>query len=234
MSDELRDYFASFDLILSYLYDPDGIFEANLRRCGAKRILHGPAKVGPGEHAARQLMRPLAELGLTSDECGARLYPSETARQFAVAWVREATLPLVALHPGSGSETKNWPLERWLELADELRLSRSLLIIGGEAERARLAVFATRLPAIFANGLNLGVVAALIERCDAFLGHDSGISHIAAAVGTPSVLLFGPTDPEVWAPTNENVRVIRAPEGDLAKLATSVVAQELMRIGIRT
>jgi ADP-heptose:LPS heptosyltransferase len=46
-----------------------------------------------------------------------------------------------------------------------------------------------------------------------FLGHDSGVSHLAAAVGTPCVLLFGPTDPAMWAPPGEYVRVIhRGPE----------------------
>ena len=52
---ELRDYFARFDLILSYLYDPDRIFENNLRRCGARKIVRGPAKIDNHSHAARQL-----------------------------------------------------------------------------------------------------------------------------------------------------------------------------------
>src|SRR3954452_12298760 len=61
LNPELRDYFGSFDLVLSYLYDPDEIFETNLRSSGVKRIVRGPAKVDPGSHAAIQLARPLEE-----------------------------------------------------------------------------------------------------------------------------------------------------------------------------
>src|SRR5713226_998612 len=64
LSAELTSYFAGFDLIISYLYDPNGIFEANLRRCGTGKILNGPAKIDNFEHAARQLARPVEELGL--------------------------------------------------------------------------------------------------------------------------------------------------------------------------
>jgi len=55
---ELGDYFAGFDLILSYLYDPDGIFEENLRRCGAENILRGPAKIVSGMSAGNNSFSP--------------------------------------------------------------------------------------------------------------------------------------------------------------------------------
>src|SRR6266542_5820297 len=61
LSADLADYFAGFELIISYLYDPDGIFEMNLRRCGVENLIHGPGKVDDHEHAARQLARPLEE-----------------------------------------------------------------------------------------------------------------------------------------------------------------------------
>jgi len=53
-------------------------------------------------------------------------------------------------------------------------------------------------------------LAVRLQKCALFLGHDSGISHLVAAVGTPCVLLFGPTDPAIWAPANPKVRVLRA------------------------
>src|SRR5436309_10226430 len=66
---ELANYFASFDLILSYLNDPDRIFENNLHRCGVENLLCGPSKiVESGEHAARQLARPIEELGIRVDD----------------------------------------------------------------------------------------------------------------------------------------------------------------------
>ena len=63
----------------------------------------------------------------------------------------------------------------------------------------------------------------------AFVGHDSGISHLAAAVERPCHLLFGPTDPEVWAPANPAVRVQRAPEGNLAALSVDEVWEQIAR-----
>jgi ADP-heptose:LPS heptosyltransferase len=57
-----------------------------------------------------------------------------------------------------------------------------------------------------------------------YIGNDSGISHLAAAVGTPAVTIFGPTDPAVWAPQGAHVTVIRAPGGDLQELSVQDVA----------
>src|SRR6266513_1426971 len=65
---ELANYSAGFDLIISYLYDPDRIFENNLRRCGVENLICGPAKVDDREHAARQLARPVEELGLRASD----------------------------------------------------------------------------------------------------------------------------------------------------------------------
>ncbi len=244
LSPELRDYFASFDLIVSYLFDPDRIFEDNVRRCGVEDFLVGSAKITGREHAARQLAQPLAELGLELTEPAATLYPSADDREFAEAFRSASEPPMIALHPGSGSATKNWPIEQWLKLGDWLlreEHARSLLVIGGEADQKQLGAFraVAKSSAIqFAENLPLPELAALSQDCACFVGHDSGISHMAAAVGTPCVLLFGPTDPAVWAPLNRNVRVVRAANADLTRLGCEIVAhavvQELMRIGIRT
>ena len=68
---ELTDYFGSFDLIVSYLFDPDGIFQNNLKRCGIKMFIAGPSKLSGREHAALQLARPLEQFGLhLQDPCG--------------------------------------------------------------------------------------------------------------------------------------------------------------------
>jgi heptosyltransferase-2 len=217
---EQARHFASFDLVISYLFDPDGIFAANLTRAGAQRVIHGPAKLDGSAHAAVQLARPLSELQIPIEDFAAHIPVNKT----------EATA--IALHPGSGSARKNWPLDRWIALAERLR-ERPSLIVGGEADVAQvdqLRRFATEL----AFALPLREIAEKIAGCAVFIGHDSGISHIAAATGAPCVLLFGPTDPRVWAPVNENVRVLRAANGKLAQLSVDEVAQELMRIGIST
>jgi heptosyltransferase III len=219
---DLSSYFANFDLVLSYLYDPDKIFETNVNKCSRANFIAGPAKVGNTEHAALQLARPLQGLGLLLKDPAARIFPSDEDRVAASVFRAES----IVLHPGSGSETKNWPIENWIELGDRLLANgRQLLVVGGEADAARFAKMKStwnRQPVRFAENLPLPLLAALLEG-RTFVGHDSGISHIAAAVGARCILLFGPTDPAVWAPANPGVTVVHAPEGQLARLEVETI-----------
>lgn len=239
---ELGKHFAQFDLIISYLYDPDLIFEKNLRRCGAREVVRGPAKIDNRSHAACQLAQPIADLGLPISDFAAKLYPSSEDRHRAKGFVAGLATPIVALHPGSGSERKNWSLQNWIDLGNDFleNSAGSLLIVSGEADEdqtRQLESVWQHSRIRFAKRLPLPDLAAVLE--DAiFLGHDSGISHVAAAAGASCILLFGPTDPAVWAPLNKNTRVIRAPNKDLrgrdVDLVRAAVNQELIRIGINT
>lgn len=231
---DLVEYFTSFQQIISYLYDPDGYFEANLRRAGVKNILRAYHAVDDNEHAARQLARPLQQLALFLEDHASRIFPSEEDRRAAlpILGTEAADHPMVAIHPGSGSALKNWPLDRW-DLLGRWIVERNprtrLLVIGGEADFDRLEKLSEAwrdLPVVRARDLPLPHLAAVIEKCCLFLGHDSGISHLAAAVGTPCLLLFGPTDPSVWGPAQGAVRIIEAPEGDLEKLSVEAVQEK--------
>jgi heptosyltransferase-2 len=239
---ELANYFASFDLVISYLYDPDRIFENNLRQCGVENLLCGPAKiVEEGGHAARQLARPIEELGIKVCDLTEKIFLSDDDRQFARQFLQTLSRPIVAIHPGSGSNEKNWPLQNWIELFSgndrfaiaeiDLKKPSSLVVVSGEADKAQTA----RLEhdwkdrnVRFAKNLPLPHLAGVLEH-SIFIGHDSGISHLAAAAGANCILLFGPTDPNVWAPRNENVHVLRAQSGRLNDLDIAQV-----RAAVRT
>ena len=228
---DLVEYFGSFQQVISYLYDPSGFFESNLRRAGVKNFLSAYAKIDDTAHAAQQLARPLDRLALYLESHAAIVHLSAEDRAAAALSLAESDRPLIALHPGSGSPRKNWPVERWLALGRAL-LDRTppprLLLVGGEADGPQLATLTSAWSdAVVARDLPLPALAAHLERCALFLGHDSGISHLAAAVGTPCVLLFGPTDPAIWAPANAQVRVLIAPDGDLARLAVDAVLRAL-------
>jgi heptosyltransferase-3 len=258
---ELRDYFAGFDLILSYLYDPDSIFEENLRRCGAENILRGPSKIVSGTSVAEQLVQPVQDLGITVTDLAPRIFPSAEDREFASGFLGNCEAPILAIHPGSGSEKKNWPIENWIELIravlneaavpkrscfsrsdgpdpDEgrlpgrLHLFSAVLIVSGEAdENARQRVrasFDNESRARFAHQLPLPQLAALLAQ-STFIGHDSGISHLAVAAGARSIILFGPTDANVWAPQNKDVTILIAPNHDLAQLAVATVRDAITR-----
>src|SRR3984893_12579834 len=196
----------------------------NPRRCGVDNLIHGPGKIDHREHAARQLSRPLQTLGLCVDDLSAKLYLSAEDRDAANAFLGHCARPIVAFHPGSGGERKNWPLENWIDLGNRLLAPEdfrgSIVIVSGEADINQVA----RLQSIwkyatvrFAKNLPLPHLAAVLEQT-IFIGHDSGISHLAAAAGANCVLLFGPTDPNVWAPRNKNVRVLRTQSGKLSDL----------------
>lgn len=208
LAPDLISYFSSFQQVVSYLFDPDEIFATNLRRAGVRDFIAGSPRITGEEQAARQLARPLERLALYLDNPAPVILPNEP---------RKVDRALVAIHPGSGSEAKNWPLERFVELARALLEpdeKRWLLLVGGEADEERVTQLAAVLPndrmkAI--KNLPLTKLASVLQNCALFIGHDSGISHLAAAVGTPCLLLFGPTDPAVWAPANPKVRVLRAP-----------------------
>lgn len=232
---ELADYFARFDFIISYLYDPDRIFEKNLRRCGVKNLIRGPAKILENNgHAARQLARPIEELGIEVLNLSEIIFPSLEDRAFARDFIGTLPQPIVAIHPGSGSLQKNWPLENWIALFSEngefsVGKCSSLVVISGEADNAQVGQLElewNRRNVRFAKNLPLPQVAALAER-SIFIGHDSGVSHLAAAAGANCILLFGPTNPDVWAPKNNNVRVLKAPNDRMSDLTIEQVEAAL-------
>jgi ADP-heptose:LPS heptosyltransferase len=133
----------------------------------------------------------------------------------------------LAVHPGSGSPAKNWPFDRFVETARRLSPGRPWLLVLGPAEDAA----APPAGAIVARGLPLRRLAAVLARAGRFLGNDSGVSHLAAACGTRTLALFGPTDPAQWAPVGQSVRTLRAASGRPGDLAVDDVVEVAARSG---
>lgn len=216
---ELREYLASFDVVLSYLYDPDGIFAANVRAAGVAKFVQGPHRPGGTIHAVDELATPLRGLQI----------PLATRAIKLPMPPPEQKNPLVALHPGSGSAAKNWPKDRWLALAAGMLAAeeqRHVAIIGGEADDAAIDTLAPlrgNARVQWWENLPLADLATRLAGASAYVGHDTGVSHLAAVLGVPSLLLFGPTDPAVWAPPHGHVAVLRAPGGNLEHLEPGAV-----------
>ena len=233
---DLRNYFGSFDLIVSYLFDPDHIYEQNLQRCGSAKIICGPTKLRAGSHATLQFARPIEQLGIEVKDLVPKIFPSAEDRRFAHEFLRGLAPPYIALHVGSGSRQKNWPLTYWMRMGNQLLKAddrsakrRSVIVISGEADESQLAILQhewRNRDVRFATNLSLPELGAVLAEC-VFVGHDSGISHLAGAAGAKCLVLFGATDPAVWAPPGDNVRVIRAPDGDLNRLSVDQVFSEL-------
>ncbi len=219
------DYFARFDLIVSYLYDPDDIFKTNVALCSRGQFIQCPHRPNESErtHATAVYLKPLERLAIFDADAVPRLPINH----------QPSAINLLALHPGSGSEKKNWPEQNWAALLQLLitETSANLLLVGGEAEGDRLARLAQNLPPDriqIARSLPLAELATRLRNCTAFVGHDSGISHLAAALGLPTLVLWGDTIEEIWRPQGEQVAIIRE-AGGLGSLTVERVFHELIR-----
>jgi len=117
---------------------------------------------------------------------------------------------VLVLTPGSGAREKNWPLEFFLEMVEWWKskfTGESIVVLGPvEEELGRSGKNWKQMRVV--GGLDLAKLAALIRRCDLYLGNDSGVTHLASALGVETVALFGPTDPLEWAPYGNKTTVI--------------------------
>lgn len=132
------------------------------------------------------------------------------------------SIPTVIAHPGSSSPSKSWSLERFIQWAQLLKKANiEVGFIYGPIERERGIVLPSNLPHF--SPPDLRTLATILAQTQLFVGNDSGPGHIAAAVGTPTLSLFGSTNPTLWAPRHETNRVLMAPQGDVQKLSVESV-----------
>lgn len=125
--------------------------------------------------------------------------------------------PLVVLHVGAGTAAKEWPVAAWRELVGRLvvELDARVVLVGSDADRRRAQEILEHRPwpevDDWTGTASLDVLAALAERCAAFVGADSGPAHVAAAAEAPVVALFsGTNDAPQWRPWGDAVRVVQA------------------------
>lgn len=232
LSEDLTDYFSEFDIIVSYLYDPDEIFRTNIARCSPAQFIAGPHRPNESEklHATKVYLQPLEHLAIFEADPVPRLHLTPGTPPLA----RDTSPLTLAIHPGSGSEKKNWPEEKWSRLLGQLldATEFNLLLVGGEAEGERLQHLAAPLPpqrVRVAQSLPLVDLARALQSCAAFIGHDSGISHLAAALGLPGIVLWGDTAEEIWRPPHEKVLVIKGASG-LKGISVEQVFEQLNQL----
>ena len=216
---EWREFFGQFAIVISYLFDPDKIFETNVKSCGLRQFIaaqHRPDETKP-IHATDVFLKPLEQLTIFDADPVARLELPGLAKRNN--WL--------ALHPGSGSESKNWPEQNWRELVAHLldHSPLNLLLIGGEAEGDRLQRLANGMPLDrleIAQHIPLPELAPRLAKCAGYVGHDTGMTHLAAALGLPTLVLWGPSSQTIWQPLGEKVRVL-SQHSELAALPLETV-----------
>jgi ADP-heptose:LPS heptosyltransferase len=130
---------------------------------------------------------------------------------------RSERRPLIGIHAGAHAPARRWPAERFAVVADHLaqRFGAQIVLTGGPGEEEIAQAVAARMatPSLCVVGqTSLGGLAALIDRLDLFIANDTGPAHLADAVGTPSVTIFGPADHRRWAPLDQTRHpIVRRP-----------------------
>ncbi|WP_428492578.1 glycosyltransferase family 9 protein [Rhodopila sp.] len=133
---------------------------------------------------------------------------TDTADQREASGLLPADRPIVALAPTANWDPKVWPAERFAAafgaVAGSLVANPAAVVLGGPGAResAMAAPLLAALPGAIdlVGGISLAVAAAVLQRSSLFIGNDSGLMHLAAAAGAPTIGLFGPTDAATYAP----------------------------------
>lgn len=213
---QIRERLARFQLALVFSPRPPTSLQTRLHLAGIPAVHWLPSFPETGVEAVAALQaRHLAGLGLHYVPAPFKLEVG--LRQDEELPELPGPGPWLAVAPGSGQVRKNWPLDHYYEVSRALGWEYNLGVVWltGPAEGAMLpyleALAKAQGQVLLANR-PLAQVARVLSRCWLYLGNDSGLTHLAAAVGGPDVLgLFGPTDPRIWAPLGPRVRTLSAP-----------------------
>ncbi len=204
-----------YDAIVSWFGAGDPTYCAHLTGLGSRVVIaRATPPAGSSVHASRHLVNTLGAFGPLPDALPPiRLVAEEAERAWAGAWLRArgvGTDQAVVLHPGAGRPGKVWP--GFAPLARRLAgQGLPVVLVTGPADAvaaARLVADGTVAETMIARDLPLRRLAALLEAARVFVGNDSGPSHLAAALGCPTLVLFGPTNPAVWAPLGDRVTTL--------------------------
>ena len=213
-----------YDLAINF--EPDIRSQLLLAATGAARLVGFSSGGGgplldvslpfhPREPARDNARRLVASVLDVPPRPETRLEIRADARSRARELLEGSRGPLVGVHASGGREIKQWPVERFADVAARLARDRDATIVlsGSTADKPLIDVMRTRLGSIrlvdVSGAIDLVTLAAVLERLDVFVTGDTGPMHLAAAVGTPVVAVFGPSDAARYAPRGNRHRVVR-------------------------
>jgi len=230
-SKTMRDLLQHIDCAICWLRDLDGVVERNLRMAGIGRVIVSPGRPPESRHVMDYLAQTIGLRNITDTH-------------FMLPVLDEPARPhpyteFIAIHPGSGGASKCWPTHYFAAVIERLwRLFErrySVLLLSGPADQERVRdILSYVTPPPEAEMLKIMASESLLEvayqlqRSRGYLGNDSGITHLAAILGVPTVALFGPSDPVTWRPVGSNAMVIR--EYALEQLRVDVVMEAMNRV----
>ncbi len=212
---DLITFFSSFRAALIFGRAGGEILADKLRRVGVSRVISIPSFPPEGLRVlvSDYLLESLRNEGIEGRKSFDRLCLGKQSLAFArnfwaVHGLKEGE-QVLAIHPGSGSPAKNWSPKNFARVADwASERSRILLIVGpadNEIEEVKRAMKEAK--PIIAH-LPLVQLAGVLNSCTAYIGNDSGITHLATTLEIPTIAIFGPTDPAIWGPRGSQAKVI--------------------------
>jgi len=210
--ERLKRFFASYASVYSWMGSAQPEFAGRLRTLCLGRLLLYPFR--PPDAAVPVVDYFLGCLGIARPKEISLHIPLQ-----AEAWAWSEALWLqrdlrgkkvLVIAPGSGAREKNWPFDFYMEVMSwwNERFAGESVVVMGPVEEERGPTGAPREGIHLLRDMDLAQLAALLRRCDLYLGNDSGVSHLASALGVKTVALFGPTDPRRWAPWGRTTTVI--------------------------
>jgi ADP-heptose:LPS heptosyltransferase len=221
LPDTLTKRFSKFDLIIAFVSDKDTIFSENLKKSGARKVIcynPFPSNSEP-IHISNHFLNFLKLLEIPYSNTSPIIYLNKedlkAGKDFFHDNAPDAVQKTIAIHPGSGSIHKSWPFINYSSIIHWLieRLNAQIFIIKGPADTV-VTKNAGNLPKkniCIIDNQPLPKLAAILQQCDLFIGNDSGITHLAAAMGISMLSIFGPTDPAVWGPRGKSVNICYRP-----------------------
>jgi ADP-heptose:LPS heptosyltransferase len=210
--DKIRGFFAGYDSTYSWMGSGQNLFARQLQN-----LCQGRARIFSFDSKATERHQSeyyLSCLGVAASESPIPKIPlkPQAISWSADFWTRHSFegRPVLIVAPGSGAREKNWPVPSFAAVAEwwrEQEKGEPLVVLGPvEEERGGFEPLLQQYKTV--RNLTLAELAAIMVRGDLYLGNDSGITHLAAALGLPTVALFGPSDVKRWRPQGKQVRII--------------------------
>jgi heptosyltransferase III len=223
----LSELLPATNMAICWLGDPDHLVEGNLRQAGVKKIIIAPGR--PPENSFTHVAEYLASTVKISAKQVRSWHPALPGAPKAGR--------IIAIHPGSGSERKNWPIASFAEIIKTLwQENYEVLLLAGPAEEQKLAYLQRHLAppqGLYRTLVNAPLLetAQQLRQCRGYLGNDSGMTHLAAMLGVPTVAIFGPgSRTSNWEPLGKHVGIIQQPD---LNFLTPFVVMEIIRADFR-
>jgi len=229
ISPDITHLFQNTDLVISYLPDPDQALSQNLHRLGVTQIETCPPRPTQIIHAIDHLLSPLHNRNIPTPI----IQPHIPLTQNALPHLpfQGSGPPTLLIHPGSGGKNKCWSPNHFANTADTLirQTGCQVCLSSGPAD-GPLAEEVSHLMtenATLLPQLPLRQFASFMATCNAYLGNDSGPTHLSAALGLPTVALFGPTNPHIWSPRGPKVHIVASPDTHINNISPTYVIKTL-------